>query len=82
MSIILLISSGIYELIAIPYIDSIGTLGLSYFTFKEGKECFEKQIVKNIVHAIKATIGNKTTCFAFLFFIFESVICTFIQIPR
>lgn len=42
MSVILLISSGIYELFAIPYIDSIGTLGLSYFAFKEGKECFEK----------------------------------------
>jgi len=42
MSIILLISSGIYELTSIPYIDSIGTLGLSYFAFKEGKECFEK----------------------------------------
>jgi divalent metal cation (Fe/Co/Zn/Cd) transporter len=42
MSIILLISSGIYELFHIPYIDSLGTLGLSYFAFKEGKECFEK----------------------------------------
>lgn len=42
MSIILLLSSGIYELWSIPYIDSIGTLGLSYFAFKEGKECFEK----------------------------------------
>jgi divalent metal cation (Fe/Co/Zn/Cd) transporter len=42
MSIILLMSSGIYELFGIPYIDSIGTLGLSYFAFKEGKECFEK----------------------------------------
>jgi len=42
MSIILLVSSGIYELFEIPYIDSIGTLGLSYFAFKEGKECFEK----------------------------------------
>ncbi len=42
MSIILLVSSGIYELTNIPYIDSIGTLGLSYFAFKEGKECFEK----------------------------------------
>lgn len=42
MSIILLVSSGIYELLRIPYIDSIGTLGLSYFAFKEGKECFEK----------------------------------------
>ena len=42
MSVILLISSGVYELFEIPYIDSIGTLGLSYFAFKEGKECFEK----------------------------------------
>lgn len=42
MSIILLASSGIYELFGIPYIDSIGSLGLSYFAFKEGKECFEK----------------------------------------
>ena len=42
MSIILLLSSGIYELTAIPYIDSLGTLGLAYFAFKEGKECFEK----------------------------------------
>jgi divalent metal cation (Fe/Co/Zn/Cd) transporter len=42
MSVILLISSGIYELANISYIDSIGTLGLAYFAFKEGKECFEK----------------------------------------
>jgi divalent metal cation (Fe/Co/Zn/Cd) transporter len=42
MSAILLISSGIYELTNIKYIDSIGTLGLSYFAFKEGKECFDK----------------------------------------
>lgn len=42
MSIILLISSGIYELTAIPYIDSVGTLGLSWFAFSEGRECFEK----------------------------------------
>jgi len=42
MSIILLVSSGIFELTNIPYIDSIGTLALSYFAFKEGKECFEK----------------------------------------
>lgn len=42
MSLILLVSSGIYELFSIPYVDSVGTLGLSYFAFKEGKECFEK----------------------------------------
>jgi divalent metal cation (Fe/Co/Zn/Cd) transporter len=42
MSLILLVSSGIYELFEIAYIDSLGTLGLAYFAFKEGKECFEK----------------------------------------
>ncbi len=42
MSLILLISSGIYEVTRISYIDSMGTLGLSYFAFKEGKECFDK----------------------------------------
>ena len=42
MSLILLISSAIYELANLLYIDSIGTLGLAYFSFKEGKECFEK----------------------------------------
>lgn len=42
MSVILLLSSGIYELFQISYIDSIGTLALSYFAFKEGNECFEK----------------------------------------
>lgn len=42
MSLILLVSSVVYELTSFAYIDSIGTLGLSYFAFKEGKECFEK----------------------------------------
>lgn len=42
MSVILLASSGIYELTGFTYADSIGTLGLAWFSFKEGKECFEK----------------------------------------
>jgi divalent metal cation (Fe/Co/Zn/Cd) transporter len=42
MSLILLFSSGIYELTSIAYIDSIGAIGLSYFAFNEGRECFEK----------------------------------------
>jgi len=41
MSLVLLAASGIYELTGLPYIDSIGTLGLAYFSFREGKECFE-----------------------------------------
>lgn len=42
MSVILLASSGIYELTGFTYADAIGTLGLAWFSFKEGKECFEK----------------------------------------
>lgn len=42
MSVILLISSGLYELTNLPYIDAVGTLGLAWFSYKEGKECFEK----------------------------------------
>ncbi len=43
MSVILLLSSGIYELTGFRYIDSIGTLGLAYLSFDEGKECFERE---------------------------------------
>ncbi len=42
MSLILLASSGLYEITGIGYFDSIGSLGLAYFSFNEGKECFEK----------------------------------------
>ena len=42
MSLVLLLASGIYELTRIGYIDSIGTLGLAWLSFKEGRECFEK----------------------------------------
>ena len=42
MSGILLLSSGIYELTGFVYADSIGTLGLAWFSLQEGRECFEK----------------------------------------
>ncbi|HRT99084.1 MAG TPA: cation transporter [Ignavibacteriales bacterium] len=42
ISIVLLISSVLYELFGIYYIDAVGALGLTYFSFKEGKECFYK----------------------------------------
>jgi Cation efflux family len=42
LSIILLASSGLYEIFKIGYIDSIGSLGIAYYAFKEGKEAFEK----------------------------------------
>ena len=42
ISILLLLSSTIYHLTRFPYIDSIGALGIAYFAFNEGRECFEK----------------------------------------
>lgn len=42
MSLVLLISSLIYELTGFAYSDVIGTAGLIYFSISEGKEAFEK----------------------------------------
>jgi divalent metal cation (Fe/Co/Zn/Cd) transporter len=42
MSCVLLASSGIYELTGFAYADALGTLGLAWFSYQEGKECFEK----------------------------------------
>jgi len=42
MSVVLLASSLIYELTGFGFIDSIGALGLIYFSYSEGKEAFEK----------------------------------------
>jgi divalent metal cation (Fe/Co/Zn/Cd) transporter len=42
MSCVLLAASSIYEWTGFAYADSIGTLGLAWFSYREGKECFEK----------------------------------------
>ena len=42
MSIVLLVSSVVYELTGFGFVDSIGALGLIYFSYSEGKESFEK----------------------------------------
>jgi hypothetical protein len=42
MSIVLLVSSLIYEFTGFAYADVIGTAGLIYFSITEGKEAFEK----------------------------------------
>jgi divalent metal cation (Fe/Co/Zn/Cd) transporter len=47
MSLILLVSSGVYEITKFASVDILGTLGLSYLSFKEGRECFEKAKGKN-----------------------------------
>lgn len=42
MSLVLLLSSAIYELTGFAYADAIGSAGLIYFSVSEGKEAFEK----------------------------------------
>ena len=42
MSLILLVSSLVYELTGFAYADVIGSAGLIYFSISEGKEAFEK----------------------------------------
>jgi divalent metal cation (Fe/Co/Zn/Cd) transporter len=42
MSIVLLASSLIYKFTGFGFIDSIGALGLIYFSYSEGREAFEK----------------------------------------
>ncbi len=42
LSFFLLASSVLYELFSVQYFDILGSLGIAYFAFKEGKEAFEK----------------------------------------
>ena len=42
MSVVLLASSLIYQLTGFGFVDSIGALGLIWFSYSEGKEAFEK----------------------------------------
>jgi divalent metal cation (Fe/Co/Zn/Cd) transporter len=42
MSVVLLASSVIYQLTGFGFVDSIGALGLIWFSYSEGKEAFEK----------------------------------------
>jgi divalent metal cation (Fe/Co/Zn/Cd) transporter len=42
MSIVLLVSSLVYELTGFAYADALGAAGLVYFSISEGKEAFEK----------------------------------------
>jgi divalent metal cation (Fe/Co/Zn/Cd) transporter len=42
MSVVLLASSFIYQVTGFGFVDSLGALGLIYFSIREGKESFEK----------------------------------------
>lgn len=48
LSIILLVASGLYELTGIGYVDLLGSLGIAWFSFREGKESFEKAASNNL----------------------------------
>ncbi|HUX13247.1 MAG TPA: cation transporter [Spirochaetia bacterium] len=41
LSIVLLVSSLLYQLFHIPYVDLVGSLGIGWFAFREGKEALE-----------------------------------------
>lgn len=49
LSFILLASSGLYELFSIAYFDILGSLGIAYFAFNEGKEAFVKAKSRNLL---------------------------------
>lgn len=48
LSFILLGSSLLYQWFQIPYVDAIGSLGIAWYAFKEGREAFEKAKSKNL----------------------------------
>ncbi len=50
LSVVLLLSSILFEVLKVGYIDSIGALGIAYYAFREGKESIEK------------SKGNKCSC--------------------
>lgn len=50
MSFVLLASSAIYYTTGFAYADALGTLGLAWFSYEEGKECFEKAENKACSH--------------------------------
>ena len=50
MSVVLLASSLIYMLTGFAYIDTLGALGIAWFSFSEGREAFEKASGKEECH--------------------------------
>ena len=42
LSIVLLVSSVLFQIFRIGYIDSIGSLGIAYYAFREGKQSMDK----------------------------------------
>ncbi|MFP4023445.1 MAG: cation transporter [Thiohalospira sp.] len=48
LSVVLLVSSGLYMIFRIGYIDILGSLAIAWFAFKEGREAFEKASSKQL----------------------------------
>lgn len=48
LSFILLASSLLYELWEIPYVDALGSIGIAWYAWKEGKEAFENAKTKSL----------------------------------
>ena len=48
LSFILLGSSLLYEIFSIQYFDLLGSIGIAYFAFSEGREAFEKVRTGNL----------------------------------
>lgn len=48
LSILLLVSSGAFEIFQIGWIDAAGSLGIAWFAFSEGRESFEKAASENL----------------------------------
>ena len=48
LSFILLASSLLYELWQIPYVDALGSLGIAWYAWKEGREAFENARSKSL----------------------------------
>lgn len=48
LSFILLASSLLYELWEIPYVDALGSIGIAWYAWKEGKEAFENARTKSL----------------------------------
>ncbi|MGA2406828.1 MAG: cation transporter [Bacteroidales bacterium] len=59
MSLVLLVSSLVYELTGFAYADVIGAAGLMYFSISEGKEAFEKVKGKEAFEKVK---GKECSC--------------------
>jgi divalent metal cation (Fe/Co/Zn/Cd) transporter len=60
LSFILLGASGLYEIFKIGYFDILGSIGIAYYAFKEGKEAFEKIKSGNLACTCENHLEEKT----------------------